>query len=182
MCRTFSITDQAQEDNTKRLTNRSCDINICKNTLERAISAQVDEIQSLENERIRLKRAIAVLGMPERIGTVIVTILRNVLIHTLAAKECLDRRCGRSDTELVRDAPEEELVKEIALIAEIKKFFETTLKNVEDQQIDNRSARERLEFDWSDKRDASDIDSLNAGLNNKSSTILFRPSIRFMNE
>lgn len=68
MSRTFSITDQAQEDNTKRLTNRTCDINICKNTLERAISAQVDEISLLENERTRLKRSIAVLGLPERIG------------------------------------------------------------------------------------------------------------------
>lgn len=68
MCRTFSITDQAQEDNTKRLTNRTCDINVCKDTLERAIGAQVDEISLLEDERNRLKRSIAVLGMPERIG------------------------------------------------------------------------------------------------------------------
>lgn len=68
MSRTFSITDQAQEDNTKRLTNRTCDINICKNTLERAISAQVDEITLLEDQRNRLKRSLAVLGMPERIG------------------------------------------------------------------------------------------------------------------
>lgn len=84
---------------------------------------------------------------------------------------------------MVRDAPEEELVKEIALIAEIKNIFEATLKNVEQQQIENRSARERLEFDWSDKKDASEIDSLNAGLNNKSSTILFKPgATRFINE
>lgn len=102
-------------------------------------------------------------------------------MHT--AKECLDRRCGRSDTELVRDAPEEELVKEIALIAEIKNIFETTLKNIEEQQIENRSARERLEFDWSDKKDSSEIDAINAGLNSKSSIILFKPgATRFMNE
>ncbi|KAJ6649600.1 Tektin-4 [Pseudolycoriella hygida] len=166
MSRTFSITDQAQEDNTKRLTNRTSDINICKNTLERAIGAQVDEITLLEDQRHRLKRSLAVLGMPERI-----------------AKECLDRRCGRSDTELVRDIPEEELVKEIALIAEIKNLLEKTLKDVEEQQIANRAARERLEFDWSDKKDAAEIDALNAGLNNKSTTILFKPgATRFLNE
>lgn len=101
----------------------------------------------------------------------------------ITAKECLDRRCGRSDTELVRDVPEEELVKEIALIGEIKNTFERTLKNVEDQQIENRAARQRLEFDWSDKKDASEIDAINAGLNSKSSTILFKHgATRFMNE
>lgn len=105
------------------------------------------------------------------------------MYSSLTAKECLDRRCGRSDTELVRDAPEEELVKEIALIAEIMKMFETTLKNVEQQQIENRAARERLEFDWSDKKDAFEIDALNAGLNSRSSTILFKPgATRFINE
>lgn len=68
MSRTFSITDQAQADNTKRLTNRTCDINTYKNTLERAVSAQVDEITLLEEQRNRLKRSLAVLGLPERIG------------------------------------------------------------------------------------------------------------------
>lgn len=68
MSRTFSITDQAQEDNTKRLTNRTCDINICKSTLERAIAAHVDEIILLESERNRLKRSLAAVGLPERIG------------------------------------------------------------------------------------------------------------------
>lgn len=68
MARTFAVTDQAQDNNTKRLVNRTCDINICKNTLERAISAQVDEIETLEDQRNRLKRSMAVLGMPERIG------------------------------------------------------------------------------------------------------------------
>lgn len=104
-------------------------------------------------------------------------------IQLTLAKECLDRRCGRSDTELVRDEPEEQLVKEIALIAEVKNILETTLKNVEEQQAENRAARERLEFDWSDKKDASEIDALNASLNNKSSTILFKHgATRFINE
>lgn len=74
-------------------------------------------------------------------------------------------------------------MKEIALIGEIKNTFERTLKNVEEQQIENRSARQRLEFDWSDKKDASEIDAINAGLNSRSSTILFKHgATRFMNE
>lgn len=47
----------------------------------------------------------------------------------------------------------------------------------------NRAARERLEYDWSDKKDAFEIDTLNSGLTNRSTTILFKPgATRHMNE
>ena len=95
----------------------------------------------------------------------------------------MEIRCGRPDTELVRDNPEEELIKEIALISEITDVFNRTLKDIEQQQIENRTSRERLEYDWSGKKDALEIDSTNCGLNNNSTTILFKPgATRYLNE
>lgn len=95
----------------------------------------------------------------------------------------MDRRCGRPDTELVRDNPEEELINEISMIAEIQGLFNMTLNDITQQQIENRTARERLEYDWSDKKDASEIDAINCGLKNNSTTILFKPgSVRHLNE
>lgn len=93
----------------------------------------------------------------------------------LTATECIDRRCVRPDSELIRDEPEEELIEEIALISEIRNVLQQTLANVEMQQKDNIAARERLEFDWSDKKDAFEIEMVNCRLDNKSRTSLFRP-------
>lgn len=99
------------------------------------------------------------------------------------ATECLDRRCSRPDTELVRDVPEEELIKEVAMISEINDLFQRTLNDISQQQIENRTARERLEYDWSDKKDASEITSRNCALNNTSTTVLFKPgATRYMDE
>lgn len=95
----------------------------------------------------------------------------------------MDRRCSRPDTELVRDMPEEELIKEIAMIKEIGDLFTRTLNDITQQQIENRTARERLEYDWSDKKDGSEILAKNCALNNTSTTALFKPgSVRFLDE
>lgn len=75
----------------------------------------------------------------------------------------------------MRDTPEEELVNELALISEIRRMMKKTLEDIEQQQVENRTARERLEFDWSDKKEAYEIDSINVGLDNNSKIILFRP-------
>lgn len=158
MTRTFALTDRVQTDSTKRLTSRARDVDKWKNTLHRAIKAQIDEISTMEEQRQRLKQALAVLKMPEAI-----------------ANECLDRRCARPATELVRDNPEEELIREVALIREIRDVFLRVLNDIEAQQNENRAARERLEYDWSDKKDTHEIESINCGLNNKSTTILFKP-------
>lgn len=50
-------------------------------------------------------------------------------------------------------------------------------------QRDNVAARERLEYDWSDKKDAFEIETVNCRLNNKSTTSLLRPgATRFLDE
>lgn len=57
------------------------------------------------------------------------------------------------------------------------------LKEVNEQQAQNRAARHRLEADWSDKKHAYGIESINSSLSNKSAVTLFRPgATRFLDE
>ncbi|XP_014094448.2 tektin-4 isoform X1 [Bactrocera oleae] len=156
--RISAMVEKTQAETTKNLKQRSQLVGKWKTTLETAIKSMADEISTLEEERIRLKKSLVILGVPESI-----------------AKECIEKRAGRPDTELVRDTPEEELINELALIAEIRQQLKKTLEDFEQQQVENRTARQRLEYDWSDKKEAYEIDTINVGLNNFSKTIMFRP-------
>ncbi|XP_055550177.1 tektin-4 isoform X2 [Wyeomyia smithii] len=156
--RTHAITDKTQSACTEQLHTRARTIDDMKSELERAIKSMQDEISTLEEQRRRLKQSLGVLRTPEAIAT-----------------ECLERRTGRPDTELIRDRPEEELICEIALIAEIRAMLLKTLSEIEAQQVQNRAARQRMEFDWSDKKLAHENDAINCNLTNKSSITMFRP-------
>lgn len=162
----YEVTDHNQCDNTKRLQNRARDIDDWKQCLERAIRAMTDEICTLEEQRRRLKQAMNVLQMPESI-----------------VSECLQTRTRRPDQELVRDEPEEELIKEKSLISEIRVLLIKTLSDIEAQQRENRTNKERMEYDWSDKKDAHENDSRNSQLNNKAAAIMFKAgATRFPSE
>ncbi|XP_058446063.1 tektin-4 isoform X2 [Malaya genurostris] len=164
--RTYAISDKNQTDSTQSLHTRAKTIDDMKSELQRAIKGMQDEICTLEEQRRRLKQSLAVIRMPEAIAT-----------------ECLERRTGRPDTELIRDHPEEELIREISLIAEIRAILLKTLCEIETQQVQNRAARQRMEFDWSDKMLAHENDAINSNLTNKSTTTLFRAgATRFPNE
>lgn len=126
--------------------------------LERAISAASEEISFMEEQRQRLKKASSVLQMPEAI-----------------AGECLERRTGRWDTELVRDEVEVELIKELALTAEIREIFTRTLKDIEAQLVEDKTVKARLEYDWSDKSFAHHIVTTNLALNPSSNVLMFKP-------
>lgn len=84
-------------------------------------------------------------------------------------------RSSRIDGELVRDEVEEELIKEVSLCAEVREIFSRTLKDVENQLVEDKTAKQRLEFDWSDKKTAHEIDSISMSLNNRSSVLMFAP-------
>uniref|UniRef100_A0A182K1J2 Tektin n=1 Tax=Anopheles christyi TaxID=43041 RepID=A0A182K1J2_9DIPT len=164
--RTYAIADKTQTDCTQSLHVRAKNIDDLKCELDRAISSMQEEIAALERQRRRLKQSLAVLRMPESI-----------------ANECLERRTGRPDTELIRDRPEEELIQEISLISEIKSILLQTLANIEQQQSDNRAVRQRMEFDWSEKKVAHENDAINCNLRNQSTNTLFKPgAIRCSNE
>lgn len=93
----------------------------------------------------------------------------------LFSGECLDLRGSRIDGELVRDEVEEELIKEVSLCAEIRDIFARTLKDIEIQLIEDKTAKQRLEFDWSDKNVALQLDAVSTALNNKSTILMFKP-------
>uniref|UniRef100_A0AAR5P4D3 Tektin n=1 Tax=Dendroctonus ponderosae TaxID=77166 RepID=A0AAR5P4D3_DENPD len=150
--------DRNQGYNTRRLNQREMGIMRWKCELERAIALAAEEISFMEEQRRRLKQAAAVLQMPESI-----------------AGECLERRTGRLDSELVRDEVEDELIKEVALCSEIRSIFSRTLKDVEMQLLEDHTAKQRLEYDWSDKRIAHELDALNYSLNTRSTILMFKP-------
>ncbi|XP_022914306.1 tektin-4 [Onthophagus taurus] len=161
--KTRADTDKNQEDSTTRLKLREQEVFRWKCELERSIGAAMEEIALMESERRRLKSASAVLMLPEAISG-----------------ECIERRSGRLDPELVRDEVEEELIKEMALTAEIRLTFEKTLKDVEKQLLEDKTAKQRLEYDWSDKKQAHETEVINVALNNKSNMMLFKPgAVRF---
>lgn len=166
IAKAYEITDHNQSLNTKRLQNRSKDIDDWKQCLERAIRAMTDEISTMEEQRRRLKQAMNVLQMPESI-----------------VSECLSTRTRRPEPEIIRDEPEEELIKEKSLIAEIRALFLKTLSDIELQQKNNRSNKQRLEFDWSDKKDAHENDAKNSQLSNRALSIMFKAgATRFPSE
>lgn len=68
MARTHALVDRNQDANTKRLKSRTHDVHKWKTTLERAIKAQIEEIENLEAQRVRLRNALRILDMPESIG------------------------------------------------------------------------------------------------------------------
>lgn len=182
------MVDHNQEHSTKQLRERTHDVYKWKTTLERAIKANMDEISALAEQRDRLMVALSVLNLPESIGTCNASVLWFVCmwpecISDIAATECIERRCRRPDSELIRDAPDEELIEEVALISEIRKVLNGMLKEVNAQQERNRAARQRLEADWSDKKHAYGIESINSSLSNKSTVALFRPgATRYLDE
>ncbi|KAF5269263.1 hypothetical protein FQR65_LT02564 [Abscondita terminalis] len=153
-----SDNDKNQEDSTKRLYQRVQLVHKWKCELEMSIAAASEEITYLEEQRVRLKSAGAVLTLPESI-----------------CGECIERRTGRLDPDLVRDEVEEELIKEMALISEIRETFARTLKDVELQLLEDKTAKQRLEYDWCDKTIAHELESVNCALNNKSTILMFKP-------
>lgn len=151
------MVNKTQNETTEKLRQRAQVICKWKSTLENAIKAMTDEIFMVDEERNRLRRALVVLGVPESI-----------------VKECIEKRCGRPDTELVRDQTEEELVNELSLIAEIRRNLQKTMQDFVTQQMENRAAKQRLELDWSDKLESYEMDTINVGLDNRSRTIMFQ--------
>jgi tektin-4 len=49
------------------------------------------------------------------------------------------------------------------------------LKQIQKQLQHNKAIKQRLEMDWSDKKETCDIEAINVGLRNTSTTLLFKP-------
>ncbi|XP_071442256.1 tektin-4 [Hetaerina americana] len=153
-----NLTDKVQAESTRRLEARSAEVRNMKIRLEHAEVALREEMGLLERQRERLVAAMGVLKIPEQI-----------------AGECIHLRTSRLEEDLVRDAPEVELVKESSLIREVKLLMQKLIKQTEDQQTINKAAKERLELDWSDKVQAHQIDSKSMALRSDSTSTLHYP-------
>ncbi|XP_013195099.2 tektin-4 [Amyelois transitella] len=159
----FGNVDKQQSENNKRLKQKARDIFRWKVEVEKACKEITEEVELLEIERMRLKGASRVLMLPESIS-----------------KECLDLRSNRFEPDLVADLAEQELIKEMNLVSEVRGTLKATLEKIEEQMAINKAAKHRIEYDWCDKQLAYNTEVTNIGLNTKSSTIMFRPgSTRF---
>ncbi|KPI98594.1 Tektin-4 [Papilio xuthus] len=163
MMQAFGTIDKQQNDNNERLKQKAKDLYRWKVEVERACKAITEEVELLEIERQRLKGASRVLMLPESIS-----------------RECLDLRSNRYEPDLVSDLAEQELIKEMNLVSDVRATLKSTLEKIEEQMLINKAAKHRIEYDWCDKSMAYDTETLNIGLNTKTNTILFKPgSTRF---
>uniref|UniRef100_A0A2A4KA34 Tektin n=1 Tax=Heliothis virescens TaxID=7102 RepID=A0A2A4KA34_HELVI len=158
MMQAFGTIDKQQLENDRRLKQKARDIYRWKVEVERACKMITEEVELLEVERQRLKGASRVLMLPESIS-----------------RQCIEMRTHRSEPDLVADLAEEQLVKEMNLVNEVRETLKTTLNKIEEQLKMNKAAKHRIEYDWCDKTMAYNTDTLNLSLNTKSNTLLFRP-------
>lgn len=68
MLRISSLVEKTQKATTDSVRQRAQLVNKWLNTLESAIKAMADEISLMEEERVRLKKSLVILGVPESIG------------------------------------------------------------------------------------------------------------------
>ncbi|XP_046408868.1 tektin-4 [Ischnura elegans] len=153
-----NLTDGSQAESTGRLAARAAELGGMKIRVEHAEAGMREEMELLERQRARVVTAMGVLEIPEQI-----------------VGECLELRTGRLEDDLVRDAPEVELEKELSLIREVNLLMQRLVKQAEDQQDINKMAKQRIELDWSDKAEAHMIDSEAKALRNHSTNILKYP-------
>ncbi|XP_034940791.1 tektin-4-like [Chelonus insularis] len=154
----YKETDKNQLENRDKLSIRASEIHHFKAQLEQAILELTDEIELLEGELCRVKQSLSILIIPENISG-----------------EFLQLRSLRMEPDLVRDKVEDELVKEIALLAEVRALLTQKRQSIEDQLVELKTAKARAEFDITDKIDAYTIESECVGLTNDSPLIMMKP-------
>ncbi|KAJ3614186.1 hypothetical protein NHX12_017762 [Muraenolepis orangiensis] len=130
-----------QSEGTRRLGGRLQEIHVLKSELQEHIDKLLAETDLLLLLKTRLEKALEATDIPFGIATDNLT--------------CRERRRG---PELVKDAVEDELLKEIDLIRNIQALLKRTIDQVVCQIKINREAKMTLELDWSDKRQAYSVD------------------------
>ncbi|XP_063814398.1 tektin-4 isoform X1 [Pseudophryne corroboree] len=149
-------TRRSQADATKQLGQRLLDIHFWQSELGREIRDVTAETELLLQQKQRLERGLDATEIPLSI-----------------ASDNLQCRERRAAGELVRDGPEEELLREVELIRNIQELLKRTLEQTVQQIRMNRDAKEKLEMDWSDKVEAYDTDVKCGRYSNQSTEIQF---------
>lgn len=156
----FNAMDKKQDESNYKLDQRVKELASWKKQVEKTLDAMTKEIESLDEDRARLKGASRILNLPEAIS-----------------RECLELRTHRYEPDLVRDDAEQELIKEVAIVGEIRRVFNKTLMEVETQMEMNRMAKVALEMDFSDKMVSLKLDRKNLAMTPESTLILKHPGV-----
>jgi len=149
MKETEARTNDTQADTTKKLCERLKDINFWKFELERNISDMIAETDLAIEQKKRLENALRATEVPLHIAT-----------------DNLNCRQRRQGIDLVQDDVELNLLKEVEVINNVQDLLKKTIQETDAQIKRNRDRKQELEMDWSDKKEADEIDAFCAGLKN----------------
>ncbi|KAL8579400.1 hypothetical protein ACOMHN_026765 [Nucella lapillus] len=144
---TEETTIKTQDDVTKKLGERCQDIDFWKSELNREIVDLREETDRLLAQKKRLENALRATEIPLHIAT-----------------DNLNCRQRRQGLDLVQDDPEISLLKEVEIINNVQDLLQNTIAQADKQIRLNRDAKENLEMDWSDKKEALELDSKSAAL------------------
>ncbi|XP_054247158.1 tektin-5 [Indicator indicator] len=150
------LTHHMQEDSTKNLGERVCNINFWRAELSYELDCLLKETQALETAKRRLECAVDELQGPLKI-----------------ALECLYHREKRHGIDLVHDNVEKSLMKEVDVLKDCQETLTKHAQIINQQLGINRDAQHALERDLSDKSSAHFIDEKCFNLRNTSDSINF---------
>ncbi|CAH8654832.1 unnamed protein product [Schistosoma margrebowiei] len=162
---TDAITRKLQADSTKRLKERLHDTIFWKQELEREINDIIQETSFLIKEKDRLQNFLLETDLPLQIAT-----------------ENLNTRERRRGIDKVADPVESELYIEVELIQNIQKLIKNAVEQADKQICQNRTVKEALELNWSDKKEAEEIDSKAGNLKNCSTNKQFYAGVALYQE
>lgn len=147
---TETTTNKTQAEVTKKLGERIQDINFWKFELEREIGDVISETDLLLAQKKRLENALRATEIPLHIST-----------------DNLNCRQRRQGVDLVQDDVELGLLKEVEIINNCQDLLKKTIDQADKQIKLNREAKQNLEMDWSDKKEALEIDTASGALKNE---------------
>jgi tektin-4 len=153
-----AVTHKLQGNNTKLLAERLHDVNFWKQELKREIGDMISETELLCSQKLRLENALRATEIPLHIAT------DNL--------QCRQRRQG---IDLVEDDVELNLLKEIEIINNVQDLLQKTIKEADNQIKLNRDRKQSLEMDWSDKKEADELDTKAVILRNEDTNKQFYP-------
>ncbi|XP_067936957.1 tektin-4-like [Watersipora subatra] len=157
---TEATTNKVQNDVTKALGERLHDIHFWKSELEREVNDMIGETDLLLAQKKRLDHALLATEIPMHIAT-----------------DNLNCRARRQGIDLVQDEVELSLLKEVEIINNVQDLLRKTIKEAEKQIKLNRDAKQNLEMDWSDKKEAHEIDTACFNLRNGHTNKQFHPGV-----
>lgn len=131
-----------QDDVTKKLGERIMDISFWKFELERVIQDLLAETDLLVNRKRQLENAYRATELPLHIST-----------------DNLNCRLRRQGVDLVEDPVEMGLLKEVKILNDVRDLLKKTIARTEQQIETNRDTKQKLEMDWSDKKESFEIDN-----------------------